>query len=265
MCEQPNNGVPVPQVICPKCEDATGLEDYICEHCGFPLLCDIAPHDDQQDQGVKLQWRIILGVVAIVFWLTNGVFVHQGYNAYHGLTATVVARLTSGNESAIPISGPPPFVLRTKLALDLLKQRSPSFYFRVQQRVTAIDYLGPSYLETEGGKRISLERIGAVSTPSTGQVQVLYSTAFPRGVGEITDYDIFSYAGVLVHELRHIELHDSGQSPGGWEEEVICEEAAYECLKFMGAPGGVLVRYNLYLQDPHAKRYQHWYDWYKQW
>jgi len=227
------------------------------------MLCDISQVPEPAPR-IRLRWRILLGLAAILFWLTNGLLVRGGYYAYHGYSADRIARIAPVSDSGIEIEGPLDFVQRTELVLGLLKLRSPSYYFRVQQSVTSITYLAPNYLSTAEGRRISLEDIGALAHPATGAVSILYSTAFPRGPGDIADYDIFSYAGVLVHELRHIELYASGQDLGGWEEEKLCEEAAYDCLKFMDAPGGVLARYDMYLYDPQHSRYQRWYDWYMQ-
>jgi hypothetical protein len=175
----------------------------------------------------------------------------------------VISSLKPATDSGIPVTGPEAFIQRTQLALGLLQQRAPDFYLRMRAAVTSIDYLDQYYLEAED-HNISLEGIGAVSTPATGQVQVLLNTAFPSGIDEYWDYDVFSYAGVLVHELRHIELHAMGTSTGGWQEEAECERAAYDAVKQMDAPGAILARYELYLAEPTSRRYQKWYDWYRQ-
>jgi hypothetical protein len=254
---------PGERVLCPRCSRHAALEPLTCEHCGFPFICDTAPVDLARVRRRNISWRTLLGAGALIFWLTNVVLVAAGSETYQGDTIKVVATLSPDTQSGIPISGPDGFVKRTQLALDLLRQRAPDYYYRMGQSVTSIDFLGQNYLEGEGA-RISLEGIGAVATPSTGQVQVLVNTAFPSGFDGLTDGDLFSYTGVLIHELRHIELYRIGESPGGWEEEVLCEQAAYAALQQMDAPGAVLARYQLYLSDPQARRYQNWYKWYDQ-
>jgi hypothetical protein len=257
--------VAAPTLIrCPRCDNHVALEPQTCERCGFPFICDTAPVDSARVQRRTTTWRTVLAIGVLIFWLTNVAFVAAGSEAYQGLTSGVVANLTADTSSGIPISGPESFVKRTQLALGLLKSRAPQFYYRMQQGVTRIDFLSSDLIDEQSGQRISLEGIGAVSTPSTGRVQVLVTTAFPSGLGELNDGDVFTYAGVLVHELRHIELHNSGSAPGGWEEEVLCEEAAYAAVKAMDAPGMILTRYELYLRNPHAKEFQSWYDWYNQ-
>ncbi len=251
-------------ILCPRCSNHAALDPLICEHCGFPFICDTAPIDRARVARATTTWRTLLAIGALLFWLTNAVFVASGSEGYQGNTSSVALSLQADALSGIPISGPSAFITRTQLALDLLHRRAPDYYYRVQQSVTSIDYLGEALVNPETGKRITLEGIGALSTPSTGQVQVLLSTAFPSGLSELTDHDVFSYAGVLIHELRHIELHRSGDAPGGWQEEVRCEEAAYAALKKMDAPGALLAQYRMYLDNPQARRYQGWYDWYDQ-
>jgi hypothetical protein len=209
-------------------------------------------------------WRTVLAVGVLLFWLSNAVFTAAGSDTYQGKSSAVVAHLVPDTTSGIPISGPASFTRRTQLALGLLKQRAPQFYYRLTQGVTAIDFLDHALFDEHTGKQISLEGIGALSTPDTGRVQVLVSTAFPSGLDELNDGDVYTYAGILVHELRHIELHKASSAPGGWEEEVLCEQAAYAAEVAMDAPGSILTRYQMYLHNPHAKQFQPWYDWYKQ-
>lgn len=234
----------------------------VCEQCGFPFYCETEEYKAPVLRGGVL--RILLGTAGIIFLLTSGVFLHTGYYEFHGLTTTVVAGLAPATDSGIPILGPQAFVRRTELTLGLLKLRAPDFYWRMQDSVKSIEYLAPTYLETEDGRKLTLEGIGALAKPATREVLVLYTTAFPSGPADTWDRDVFSYAGVLVHELRHIELHAMKLNPGGWQEEVLCERAAYAAVKQAQAPPAVLLRYEIYLDNPQAKRYQSWYDWYQQ-
>jgi hypothetical protein len=265
MAIQPTTAGPAAAVRCPRCGHSVPVGEFTCANCGFPMVCDLTPVDSPRLRVRGTSWRVLLGMAAILFWLVNAVFIYSGSAEYHGQLSTVAAQLTPDLDSGIEIAGPGTFVLRTQLALGLLEERAPDYYFRLKDHIESIDYLAPSYLKTPEGKKISLEGIGAMADPSTGEVMVLYNTAFPRGAEQLTDYCVFSYAGVLIHEMRHIELHASGVAPGGWREEEMCEQAAYSALKKMGAPGGVLVRYDMYLADPQASRYQQWYDWYNQW
>jgi hypothetical protein len=251
-------------IICPRCNNRAELEPQVCGRCGFPFVCDTAPVDQARIARRTTTWRTILAAGALLFWLTSAGIVVSGSEAYQGLSSNVAIGLSTTLDSGIPVTGPQAFIARTNMALDLLHKRAPDYYYRMQQSVTSIDYLGEALIDERTGKRITLEGIGALSTPSTGQVQVLVTTAFPSGLGELTDADVFSYAGVLIHELRHIELHRSGDAPGGWQEEVRCEEAAYAALLKMEAPGSILANYQMYLRNPHAERYQQWYDWYDQ-
>jgi hypothetical protein len=252
-------------VVCPACEARTSLAGYTCAECGFPLICDITPAAPTRPAQFWRALRQYAGVIAAVLWLLGSTLLTQSNEEYNGYTSTVVSQLVPALDSGITLSGPVQVVERTELALGLLKLRAPDYYFRICQSVKEISYLSQSYLAGPAGRKIQLEGIGAVSTPELRLVQVLYVTAFPSGVGEFYDRDAFNYAGVLVHELRHIELHDMGTAPGGWREEVLCEEAAYDALKHMDAPKGVLLRYELYLRDPLARPYQRWYKWYDQW
>lgn len=251
-------------VTCPRCDTRSPIAPGVCQQCGFPFACDIAPLGTPALRLRGGVFRTLLGAAAIIFLLTSGVFLHTGYYEFHGLTTAVVAGLQPAEDSGIPIKGPPLFVQRTELTLGLLKLRAPDFYWRLQDSVSSIEYLAPTYLESDDGRRISLEGIGAVARSDTGEVLVLYSTAFPSGPSELYDRDVFSYAGILVHELRHIELHQMGLAPEGWQEEVLCERAAYAAVTQAQAPPAVLLRYEIYLENPRAKRYQKWYDWYNQ-
>ncbi len=252
-------------VLCPVCEDQTSLSGFSCAHCGFPLVCDITP---QPAVHPARRWRSLrqyLGVIAALLWLLGSTLLTPGNEAYGGLTTEVASQITPAFTSGIEISGPQQFLERTQLVLGLLQQRAPDAYYRMRESVVRIAYMNKSYLDGPAGRKVNLEGIGAVATPEQQLVQVLYVTAFPSGVEHLYDRDLFLYAGVLVHELRHIELHQMGTAPGGWQEEVLCEQAAYDVLKHMGAPQGVLLNYELYFRDPLARTYQRWYKWYDQW
>lgn len=253
------------EVACPVCRRACIVSAGSCPDCGFPFVCDTEATGTGGSRLRNEVWRILLGLAAIMFLLTSGVFFDMGTAEFQGRTLELVNTLAPDTASGVAIAGPQNFIWRTQLTLGLLKLRAPDFYWRIQDSVTGIEYLAPSVLTSPDGRTIRLEGIGAMAQPATGQVSVLYSTVFPDGPAEIYDRDLFSYAGVLVHELRHIELYAAGQNPGGWEEEVLCEQAAQAALRQMNAPGGVMTRYDLYLANPRASRYQHWYDWYKQW
>jgi hypothetical protein len=251
-------------IVCPACDARTGVSGYTCAQCGFPLVCDIAPTPAQRPAQRWRTFRQYLGVAAALLWLLGSTLLLQGNDAFNGLTTDAVNQIHPATSSGIEISGPQQYVERTQLALGLLQSRAPDYYFRMRESVVRIDYLNRSFLEGPAGRKIKLEGIGAVSTPEQRLVQVLYITAFPSGVENLYDRDVFLYAGVLVHELRHIELHQMGAAPGGWQEEVLCEKAAYDALQHMGAPQGVLLRYELYFRDPLARSYQRWYKWYDQ-
>ena len=252
-------------LTCPVCHEAAAVDDTACPHCGFPFTCDISPLNEKYLATRMAGWRLMLGLAALVFFLVSAFSVYSGYDAYHGYTQTLLAQLQPDTQSGIPIEGPPVFIYRTQLALGLLKQRAPDVYWRMQQSVNSIEFLAPTYLQTEEGRRIPLEGIGALATPSLRRIQVIDIAAFPSGPGQIYDRNIFSYAGILVHELRHIELHWMGLAPGGVDEEVLCERAAYAALQQCAASPGLLTRYEIYLSNPHHQRYQKWYKWYEHW
>ncbi|MEZ5339449.1 MAG: hypothetical protein R3F46_14465 [bacterium] len=252
-----------PNITCPFCEERTLASANVCRKCGFPFSCDISEYGRSPlRRVVGHTWKILLVIAAIAFAVTGGTFFNTSTENYQGLTAALINHLEPDTDSGIPITGPQDFVHRTQMALGLLESRSPHFYFRMQQYVTEIEYFSGNELDV-GDRQVPLEGIGAVSTPSTGHVLVLSGTAYNSGLHNYYDRDIFVYAGVLVHELRHIELHAFNQAPGGWEEEKLCEEAAYAAIRQMDAPGGVQANYQMYLVNPQANRYQHWYDWYR--
>jgi hypothetical protein len=252
-------------IVCPSCDAVTDLRGYTCSECGFPFICDITPTSRPRP---AQRWRALrqyMGIIAAVLWLLGSTLLTQSNDEFNGITTKVISQIAPALDSGITLSGPLPVVERTELALGLLKQRAPDYYFRMCHSVKDISYMSKSFLEGPAGRKIQLEGIGAVSTPEQRLVQVLYVTAFPGGTADLYDRDVFIYAGVLVHELRHIELHYMGTAPGGWREEVLCEQAAYDALKYMDAPKGVLMRYELYFRDPLARPYQRWYKWYEQW
>lgn len=266
--EQERPGLPAilagPQVACPRCSGLSSVDGLVCVHCGFPFICDITPVPRHRPAEMPL-WRRVIGAALMLYMLLSGVSTIGSNSAYLGHSTKLASSISVPADLRIPISGPEGFVLRTGLALGLLSERAPEFYLRLQQNVSRIAYHDQPVLAGPGGKPISLEGIGALSEPGTGRVLVLMGTAFPSGKGEFWDSDLYSYAGVLVHELRHIELHRAGTAPGGVEEEVLCEQAAYSALKQAGAPPGVMARYEMYFANPRDRSYQRWYDWYKQW
>jgi hypothetical protein len=250
-------------VVCPVCSNLAPAGDAACPHCGFPFSCDITAPDVRPQQRRMAVWRVVLGTMALLFLLSGGLFYHSGEDAYYGQTLDTLAHLQPDTANAVPLSGPPEFVTRTQYALGLLKWRAPDFYRRFEASVTRVDYLSPQQLNSPLGRAVRMEGIGAVSTPAARRVQVMPLTVFPDGDG-LTDRAVFNYAAVLVHELRHIELHWSQQAPGGWQEEVLCEQAALAFEQEAGAPPGLIADKQMYLADPTNKRYQGWYDWYKQ-
>jgi hypothetical protein len=250
------------QISCPFCEERTPAVANVCRKCGFPFSCDISEFGTSRGRRVLSGiWRVLLMVAIVAFTLTGGIIFSSSSESYHGLTGTLIARQSPVSDSGIPILGPADFVFRTEMALGLLQKRAPHYYFRMRDYVTEIQYYDETTLDY-GDRQIPLKGIGAISTPSTGHVLVLPNTAYNSGMGNYYDRDVFIYAGVLVHELRHIELHAFKQAPGGWEEEKLCEEAAYKAIKQMDAPAGVRANYEMYLINPQANRYQHWYRWY---
>jgi hypothetical protein len=254
------------EVKCPGCRNRVALAPMICSVCGFPFLCDLEQPGDRAAHNVKMiTWRTLLGLAAIVFLLTSGVFSVTSSHEYNGYTTQLISTIQPDTESGIPINGPEGFKFRVQMALGMLKLRAADYYWRLQDSVTSIEYLDDSYWELTDGRRIELAKIGGLAQPATGRVMLRYNVAFQDGPQEFWDRTLFNIAGVLIHEMRHIELHTTGRNPGGWQEEALCEEAAYLALKQCDAPGGVLVKYEVFLRNPHHPRYQDWYDWYKQW
>jgi hypothetical protein len=248
------------------CRQFARDDDLVCAQCGFPFTCDLTPVNTPLRQAALAAWRSVLAVCALIFVLTSAVFYHSGYQEYQGLTQDVVTRLDPASvASEVVVTGPEAFTVRTQLALALLKSRAPDAYWRLEDSAAGIEFLSASYLNAGDGRKAPLERIGALAEPATGRIMVLPTTAFPSGTGELWDRDVYIYAGVLLHELRHLELHNMGRAPGGWQEEALCEQSAYETLLQMQAPPALLARYEAYLANPHAGRYQGWYNWYKNW
>jgi hypothetical protein len=249
-------------LTCPNCDAAAPVAAASCPNCGFPFSCDLTLPSPQQKHRTEA-WRVALAAVALISFLITGGLYRDNVSEYQGLTYKLVASLAPATDSGIPIAGNEAFVGRTSLALALLEQRTPEFYWRMQKSVAKIEYLSPEILRGPLGRAIKLEGIGAVATPSQRLVQVMPTTAFPDG-NDAHDRAIFNYAATLVHELRHIELHWNGQSMGGWQEEVECEQAALSFLKQAGGPTSLIADKQLYLSEPTSRRYQRWYDWYKQ-
>ncbi|MCC7479288.1 hypothetical protein IT575_12625 [bacterium] len=254
-------------ILCPQCESRQSSAQSVCGSCGFPFVCSLDQRFEEQRQQRRLagreRWRLLLAGVTLVFVLTNGILVAGSSALYDGHDTRVIASIKAA-DSSIEIKGPDSFKLRTRLALGLLKERAPAYYYRLDREVELIEYQPKRVLVEPDGTRRSLEGIGALAIPSQRRVLVLLDTAFPSGLDELWDRDVFTYAGVLVHELRHIELHYNGTVMETVEEEIACEQAAYDALKAANAPGGVLARYDLFFANPNAKRYQRWYDWYKE-
>jgi hypothetical protein len=256
-------------MACPRCDSRQPVAASACMNCGMPFICVL----ELEGAGARRQagregWRSVMAVVTLIFVLTNA-FLVSGSNAeYEGNTSKLLTSLNPvallAESQVVELKGPESFRARTELALALLRSRAPDYYSRIQSQVLSIEYMQGRVMKLDDGVNLNLERMGAVSFPAQRRIYVLMDTAFPSGVDEIWDRDVFTYAGTLVHELRHIELHHSGQAPGGWQEEVLCEEAAYDALKAAQAPGGVMQRYEQYFADPLARRYRHWYDWYDQ-
>ncbi len=256
---------PSGQLRCPNCRQFAADTELACPACGFPFTCDISPVATTLQRSTMALWRVVLAITAFLFVLTSGVFYHSGYQEYHGLTqATVVKLDASAVAGEVPVIGPEVFVFRTQLALALVKQRAPELFWRFQDGAASVEFFSASSLDTGSGQA-PLEHIGALAEPATGRIMVLTTTAFPSGTGELWDRDVFIYAGILVHELRHLELHNMGTAPGGWEEEALCEQAAYAALVKLQAPPALLARYEAYLANPTDARYQRWYDWYNNW
>ncbi len=253
------------RMACPQCESLQGTAQNVCANCGYPFVCALDQRFEEVRQEKRLRgrerWRLVLGLVTLIFVLTNGILVAGSSAKYDGHDTSVIASIRPAPTS-VEIIGPDLFVNRTRLTLGLLQARAPAYYHRIEKEVATIEYLPAHVLAQDNGETLNLEGIGALAMPEQRRVMVLVDTAFPSGMDELWDRDVFIYAGILVHELRHIELHYNGVKLETVAEEIACEEAAYDALKAAQAPGGVLARYDLYFANPNAKRYQRWYDWY---
>ncbi|MCH7473026.1 NAD(+) synthase, partial [bacterium] len=89
------------RIICPACKEAAGVDELVCPHCGFPFSCDITPLDSKHLKTRRELWRYILGLTALIFWLTSAVVL--GLHDYFRKTGhqKAVVGLSGGVDSSL--------------------------------------------------------------------------------------------------------------------------------------------------------------------
>lgn len=248
---------------CPNCGRTGLIDEGVCPHCGFPLLCELEkpPPPPPWSLGSFLS-RLTLFVGLLAFFLY---FTLTGYTFGEGFTARTITSLVKAElqPPPMPVVGTDDFVYRVELALNLLRTRAPSYYQRVSDNLTSISYVPEGTLKV-GSQNIYLTGIAAYIDPESGATRVRIPGAYLSGTNVLFDRDIFYLAGVLVHETRHRELFKSGLSVGGIAEEYEAESTVYDALLRMGAPRALIYSLAQFLQNPYHKRYKAWKRYYEQ-
>lgn len=248
---------------CPNCGRTVLVEEGVCPLCGFPFLCELEKPLDRESWSLgSYLSRVILFIGLLAFSLY---FTLTGYTFGEGYTARTVNELVEAGvaPAPMPIEGPPDFVQRVQLALNLLENRAPRFYQRVADNLTSVSYVPEGTLKFQR-RSIYLTGVAAYINPASGATSVRIPGAYLSGTNVLYDRDIFYLAGVLVHEARHRELYRSGLSVGGIAEEYECESTAYDALVRMGAPRALVYSLAQFLQNPYHKRYKAWKRYYEQ-
>jgi hypothetical protein len=243
---------------CPNCQRTVIVRDMMCPRCGFPFyweLADAPPVIHEHPLSIFTRVGLVAAMLAFIMYFTVGSVTQQ-----EGYTTVAIKQLVAAGLPVVPIpvTGDKDFQMRTQLALALLKQRAPSYYSRFLNEVKGIDYV-PKGIPTK-----SWRAVAAFTDDVTKRVYVRIPAVYSSGFGELFDRDVFYYASVLVHEMRHLELARVGLSVGGLAEEYECEETAYAALKRMDAPKPLLIELQRFLDNPGDQRYKQWLQFYKE-
>ncbi len=245
-------------IRCPYCKRTALVRNLICSRCGFPFYWELsdAPHlPPVQRVPLFSRFALVTALVAFIIYFTVGtVTLQEGYTTV-AIEQVIATGLTT---LPLPVSGDENFQKRTQLAISLLHQRAPSFYGRLVDEVKAIYYV------PKGMPGKSWRSIAAFTDPQTGYVFIRIPAVYSSGFGELYDRDVFYYASVLVHEMRHLELARVGLNIGGLAEEVECEQTVYDALKRMDAPKPMLFELEHFLNNPNHPRYKQWLQFYKE-
>jgi len=251
------------QSVCPACQELVTVTDGVCENCGFPFVCELeAKIEPPIMRAGSLVSRILVFIALLAFIIY---FSNYNYILGEGYTKEVIGKLEQAGLATLQmrVTGPEDFVRRVQLALTLLKSRGGDYFERVNKNITSIEFAPEEKLEIVG-RRIYLTGISAYIDPASGETRVRISGAYLSGLGELYDRDIFYLAGVLVHEMRHRELFESGLNVGGLAEEYEAESTAYDALVRMGAPRSLTYSIWQFLINPHHPRYKGWERYYRQ-
>lgn len=171
-------------------------------------------------------------------------------------TTTPIAPVRSPSAKASPspvasapiaIVGSPSFVAQTNAALDLLRQRAPSFYAEVLAQVITISSVSQ----------------GSGMNVANGTYQVGNETAFAPGF-KARDQQIW-YAGTITHDGHHRFLYQRGLTFDGRDGELVCLAYQRDALALLtpdpyfktyvqGSIDGVDDPANQYWSDPN----RHW-------
>jgi hypothetical protein len=243
---------------CPYCQRTVLVRDLICPRCGFPFyweLADVPPPIREHPLSIFTRAALMAAMLAFIIYFTVGSVTQQ-----EGYTTVAIKQLIELGlaQVPIPVVGDQDFQTRTQLALALLHQRAPSYYDRFMRDVKGITYV------PKGNPTKSWRSIAAFTDSETKIVFVRIPAVYSSGFGELFDRDVFYYASVLVHEMRHLELARVGLNVGGLAEERECEETVYDALKRMDAPKPLLIELERFLNNPDDPRYKQWLLFYKE-
>jgi hypothetical protein len=243
---------------CPFCQRTVLVRNLICSRCGFPFYWELhgePPSPPVQRVPLFTRFALVTALFAFIIYFTVGTVTRQ-----EGYTTVAVEKVIASGliQPPMPVNGDVDFQKRTQLALSLLRQRAPSFYDRLVSVVNAIDYV-PKGMPTK-----SWRSVAAFAEPEKGYVYVRIPAVYSSGFGELYDRDVFYYASVLIHEMRHLELARVGLNVGGLAEEVECEQTVYDALTRMDAPKPLLIELEQFLNNPNHPRYKQWLQFYKE-
>ncbi|MEP0814064.1 MAG: hypothetical protein HRF49_05305 [bacterium] len=259
-------------IKCPNCGRFVPADAEACAKCEFPFVCDpveIPPEYQKRKKGVRGFWKV-LGLLAIVaLGLTEAFyFLYRSYSdEYFGITTAVADSIAPLSESDVPwlkIEGDGLFKERTLLTLALMKQRTPTYYDFVADRITEVSEIKTRTRIYVNEHPVHLKSIGAMVDSLSGKMWIKTRMAFGANVADNSDWAVFNYAATLVHEASHVESSRLGLDLDTVAEEVYCEEKAYDFLLRAGAPQVLIEQKEAYLKYPDSPKYRSWYRWYHQ-